>query len=38
MYYNEQFPIIKRDNLHTLKECLVTEIIVDKKVIFFLFI
>ena len=31
MYYKEHIPIIKRDDLCTLKECLVTEIIVDKK-------
>ena len=31
MYYKEHLPIIKRDDLCTLKECLVTEIIVGKK-------
>ena len=35
MYYNEHLPIIKRDDLSTLKECLVTEIRVDKKNFFF---
>ena len=30
MYYNEHLPVIKRDGLCILKECLVTEIIVDK--------
>ena len=34
MYYNEHLPVIKRDDLCILKECLVTEIIVDKKVSF----
>ena len=31
MYYKEHLPIIERDDLCTLKECLVTVIIVDKK-------
>ena len=35
MYYEEHLPIIKRDDLCTLKECLVTEIIVVKKPGFF---
>ena len=35
MYYNKRIPIIKRDDLCTLKECLVTEIRVDKKRFFF---
>ena len=35
MYYKEHLPIIERDDLCTLKECLVTVIIVDKKKIFF---
>ena len=35
MYYKEHLPIIKRDDLCTLKECLVTEIRVDKKKFFF---
>ena len=35
MYYKEHIPIIKRDDFCTLKECLVTEIIVDKKKFFF---
>ena len=34
MYYKENLPIIKRDDLCTLKECLVSEIRVDKKVLF----
>ena len=38
MYYKEHLPIIKRDDLCTLKECLVAEIIVDKKVFFFVFV
>ena len=37
MYYKEHFPIIKRDDLCTLKECLATEIIVDKIKVFFVF-
>ena len=37
MYYKEHLPIIKRDDLCTLKECLVTEIRVDKKVFIFVF-
>ena len=35
MYYKEHLPIIKRDKLWTLKECLVMEIIVGKKKLFF---
>ena len=35
MYYKEHLSIIKRDDLCTLKECLVTEIKVDKKSCFF---
>ena len=35
MYYKEHLPIIKRDDLCTLKECLVTEIRVHKKKFFF---
>ena len=35
MYYKEHLPIIKREDLCTLKECLVTEIRVDKKKIYF---
>ena len=35
MYYKEHLPIIERDDLCTLKECLVTVIIVDKKNFFF---
>ena len=35
MYYKEQLPIIKRDDLCTLKECLITEIRVHKKMFFF---
>ena len=35
MYYKEDIPIIKRDDLRTLKECLVTEIILGKKKLFF---
>ena len=35
MYYKEHLPIIKRNDLCTLKECLVTEIRVDKKKFFF---
>ena len=31
IYYKEHLPIIKRDDLCTLKQCLVTEIRVDKK-------
>ena len=31
MYYKEHLPIIKRDDLCTLKECFVTEIRVGKK-------
>ena len=31
VYYKEHFPIIKRDDLCTLKKCLVMEIRVDKK-------
>ena len=31
MYSKEHLPIIKRYELYTLKECLVTEIRVDKK-------
>ena len=38
MYHEEHFPIIKRDGLCTLKECLVTEIIVGKKMFSFLFV
>ena len=38
MYYKEHLPIIKRDDFCTLKECLVTEIIVDKKSSFFVFV
>ena len=34
MYCKEHLPIIKRDDLYTLKECLVTEIIVDKQGLF----
>ena len=37
MYYIEHLLIIKRGELYTLKECLVTEIIVDKKSYFFYF-
>ena len=37
MYYKEHFPIIKRDDLCALKECLATEIIVDKIKFFFVF-
>ena len=35
MYYKEHLPIIKRDDLCSLKECLVKEIIVGKKKLFF---
>ena len=35
MYYKEHLPIIKRDDFCTLKECLVMEIVVDKKSSFF---
>ena len=35
MYYKEHLPIIKRDELWTLKEFLVMEIIVGKKKLFF---
>ena len=35
MYYKEHLPIIKRDDLCTLKECLVMEIRVDQKKFFF---
>ena len=35
MYYKEHLPIIRRDDLCSLKECLVTEIRVDKKVFIF---
>ena len=35
MYYKEYLPIIKGDDLCTLKECLVTKIIVGKKKLFF---
>ena len=35
MYYKEHLPITKRDELWTLKECLVMEIIVGKKIFFF---
>ena len=35
MYYKEHLPVIKRDDLCTLKKCLVTEIIADKKKLFF---
>ena len=35
MYYKEHLPIIKRDDLCTLKEWLVTEIIVGKEKLFF---
>ena len=35
MYYKEHLPITKRDELWTLKECLVMEIIVGKKKFFF---
>ena len=38
MYYKEHLPIIERNDLCTLKECLVTVITVDKKKIFFVFI
>ena len=38
MYHKEHFPIIQRDGLCTLKECLVTEIIVGKKMFSFLFV
>ena len=38
MYYKEHLPIIKRDDFCTLKECLVTDIIVDKKSSFFVFV
>ena len=34
-YYKEHLPVIERDDLCTLKECLVTVIIVDKKNFFF---
>ena len=34
-YYKEHLPVIERDDLCTLKECLVTVIIVDKKKFFF---
>ena len=34
-YYKEHLPVIERDDLCTLKECLVTVIIVDKKKKFF---
>ena len=37
MYYKEHLPIIRRDDLCHLKECLVTEIRVDKKVFLFVF-
>ena len=37
MYYIEHLLIIKRGELYTLKECLVTEIIVGKKSYFFYF-
>ena len=36
MYYKEHLPIIKRDDLCSLKECLVKEIIVGKKKVIFL--
>ena len=35
MYYKEHLPIIRRDDSCSLKECLVTEIRVDKKVFIF---
>ena len=38
MYCKEHLPIIKRDDLCTLKECLSTEIIVVKKVLFLVFL
>ena len=37
MYYKEHLPIFRRDDLCRLKECLVTEIRVDKKVFLFVF-
>ena len=36
MYYKQHLSFIKRDDLCTLKECLVTEIEVDKKFFFFM--
>ena len=36
MYYKQHLSFIKRDDLCTLKECLVTEIEVDKNFFFFL--
>ena len=38
MYYKEHLPIIKRDDLRTLKEYLATETVVDKKVLLFAFV
>ena len=38
MYYKERLPIIKKDDIHTFKECLLTEIIVTKKEGFFVFV
>ena len=38
MYYKEHLPINKRDDLCTLKESLVTEIRLDKKVFLFVFV
>ena len=35
MYFKEHIPIIKRDDLCTLKECLVTEILVGNLVLIF---
>ena len=34
MFFKEHLPVIKIDDLFTLKECLVTEIIADKKSFF----
>ena len=35
MYFKEHIPIIKREDLCTLKECLVTEILVGNLVLIF---